>query len=531
MEPVGPGGYEPDELSHAVGRNPMTGSIPIQGSRPIQGSGHQFGEPDPVTGSIPILRRRDLREQRQSAEAPRPDRTVAVILAAGVGTRVGLKVPKQLVKVAGKTIIEHTLTVFEQSPQIDEIIVMITPGWEDRIRDLLGNKFPKLSAVLAGGETRNQTTHLAIEAIGPGDAKVIMHDAVRPLLDPQIIADCVDALDEYAAVDVVIPSADTLVEVDSNDIITAIPDRSRFRRGQTPQAFRLDVLREAYNRASRDYIFRATDDCGVVLHYMPEVPIKTVTGAEHNIKVTYPVDLYIADRLFQLRSAGTPAYTSEVTRTEGLHGKVFVVFGGSYGIGHEICRIASDSGAHIVEHSRSSSGLDIRDAEGVRHALEAAAQKHGKVDAVVVTAGVLRMGPLSEMDDEGIRESIDVNYLGPINAAKAAYPHLAATRGHLLYFTSSSYTRGRKSYAVYSSAKAAVVNLTQALAEEWSDEQIKVNVINPERTATPMRTNAFGEEDAASLLSAEAVAAASLDVIASSATGQVFDVRLEPAEA
>ncbi|MFC0682395.1 SDR family NAD(P)-dependent oxidoreductase [Lysobacter korlensis] len=496
------------------------------------GPSHTFGDPDPVTGSIPIIARRtDPSRRSLRQQGPRVARTFGVILAGGVGTRVGLKVPKQLVKVAGKTILEHTVTVFEQAPEIDEIIVMITPGWESRIRDLLGDRYPKVGAVLAGGETRNETTRLAIEAIGSDDAKLIMHDAVRPLLDPQIIADCVTALDSYAAVDVVIPSADTLVEVDDHDIITAIPDRSRFRRGQTPQAFRLGVLREAYGRAARDYSFRATDDCGVVLHYMPEVPIKTVTGAEHNIKVTYPVDLYIADRLFQLRSAGTPTYGTAASREDALRGKVFVVFGGSYGIGGEICRLAAEHGAHVVEHSRSSTGLDIRDAEKVRAAIEAAASAHGRIDAVIVTAGVLKMGPLSETDDDEIRESIDVNYVGPIHIAKASYPHLAATGGHLLYFTSSSYTRGRKSYAVYSSAKAAVVNLTQALAEEWTDERIKVNVINPERTATPMRTQAFGDEEATTLLSAEAVAEASLDVIASDATGQVFDVRLEPAEA
>ncbi|MDQ4137418.1 MAG: bifunctional cytidylyltransferase/SDR family oxidoreductase [Actinomycetota bacterium] len=493
---------------------------------PAERSSHAFGDPDSVTGYIPIHPRRAARQSGSPT-----GRTVGVILAGGVGTRVGLNVPKQLVKVAGKTILEHTVAVFEQSPLIDEILVMITPGWEPRIWELLGDRYPKVTGVLAGGETRNETTRLAIAAVGSEDAKLILHDAVRPLLDAQIIEDCVATLDRYDAVDVVIPSADTLVEVDDRQIITAIPDRSRFRRGQTPQAFRLSVLREAYRRAARDYSFRATDDCGVVLQYMPEVPIKTVTGAEHNIKVTYPVDLYIADRLFQLRSAATPAPRDPASRTEALRGKVVVVLGGSHGIGAEICRLAAEHGGTVVEHSRSSSGLDIRDAKGVREALDHAAREHGRIDAVIVTAGVLRMGPISDMDDDEIRESIDVNYAGPIQVAKAAHAHLAETRGHLLFFTSSSYTRGRKSYAVYSSTKAAVVNLTQALAEEWGEESIKVNVINPERTATPMRTEAFGEEEASTLLSAEAVAEASLDVIASEATGQVFDVRLEPVEA
>ena len=87
--------------------------------------------------------------------------------------------------------------------------------------------------------------------------------------------------------------------------------------------------------------------------------------------------------------------------------------------------------------------------------------------------------------------------------AQEFHPHLRATRGSLLYFTSSSYTRGRSGYSLYSSAKAAVVNLTQALADEWSGDGVRVNCINPERTGTPMRTKAFGEEPAGSLLESD----------------------------
>jgi 2-C-methyl-D-erythritol 4-phosphate cytidylyltransferase len=120
-----------------------------------------------------------------------------------------------------------------------------------------------------------------------------------------------------------------------------------------------------------------------------------------------------------------------------------------------------------------------------------------------------------------------VNYIGPVNVARAAHPYLAASQGHLLLFTSSSYTRGRENYALYSSSKAAVVNLTQALSEEWAPQGIKVNVVNPERTLTPMRVQAFGEEEPRSLLSADQVARTSLDVLASDMTGFVVDVRRE----
>ena len=111
--------------------------------------------------------------------------------------------------------------------------------------------------------------------------------------------------------------------------------------------------------------------------------------------------------------------------------------------------------------------------------------------------------------------------------AQVFHPHLSATGGSLLLFTSSSYTRGRSGYSLYSSAKAATVNLTQALADEWAGDGVRVNCINPERTATPMRAKAFGQEPADSLLESEVVARTSLDVLVSGLTGHVIDVRRE----
>lgn len=453
-------------------------------------------------------------------------RTVGVILAGGVGARLGLSVPKQMVKIAGKTILEHTLAAFDECEDIDEVILMITPGWSEHVATLVGSQFGKLGRILEGGSTRNETTWKVLEALGDEECKVVLHDAVRPLVDQRIIHDCVTALDAHSAVDVVIPSADTIVEVDVDDVITAIPNRALLRRGQTPQAFKLSVLREAYTLALDDPYFSATDDCGVVLKYLPHIPIKTVLGSEHNLKVTHPVDLFIADKLFQLASRTVP---SRDAAGEGktLSGRTVVVLGGSYGIGAEICRLAEEAGANVVAHGRSTTGLHVQDAEAITKAFRDIAEKYGSIDAVVLTAGVLRMGRLADTPSEQVSETIGVNFMAPVHVARAAYSYLKESRGHLVFFTSSSYTRGRENYSLYSSTKAAVVNLTQALSEEWTHQGIKVNVVNPERTATPMRSAAFGEEDPSSLLSAEAVAETAIDLLLSDATGLVVDVRRE----
>ena len=466
------------------------------------------------------------------AHAPwRPSRTVAVILAGGTGTRLGLGIPKQLLKVAGKPIIEHTLAVFEAAPEIDEIIVLMAAGHvhdAERIVERAG--FRKVTVIAEGGETRNATTRLALDAIGPEDCNILFHDAVRPLVNGRIVRECVNALWTYSAVDVAIPSADTIIQVDENDCITDIPVRATLRRGQTPQAFRSGAIREAYRRAEGDSDFAATDDCGVVLRYLPGTPIKVIDGSDENIKVTHPVDVHLADKLFQLAAAQAPRLADQRSYTEELTGRTIVVFGGSYGIGHDLAELARRYGAQVFPFSRSTTGTHVERAEDVAAALKTAFEATGRIDHVVVTAGILEKGALAEMDEATMDRLLHVNFVGPVTIARQSLPYLQQTKGQLLLYTSSSYTRGRARYALYSATKAALVNLTQALADEWAEFGVRVNCVNPERTATPMRTKAFGEEPEHTLLSSEAVAQASLDVLISELTGQVIDVRRAPGE-
>ena len=115
-------------------------------------------------------------------------RNVAVLLAGGVGTRVGLDIPKQLIKVAGKTILEHTLMALHDHPLVDEVLIMMTPGHLDAVRAIVRTAATtKVTDILEGGETRNETTLRALERLGDDECHVLLHDAVRPLVTPRII--------------------------------------------------------------------------------------------------------------------------------------------------------------------------------------------------------------------------------------------------------------------------------------------------------------------------------------------------------
>lgn len=449
-------------------------------------------------------------------------RRIAIILAAGTGSRVGASVPKQFLHIAGKPIMMHTLEVFESSPDIDDIIVMMHPDWLDHARTMSSHGgFTKLRGIHPGGETRNETTRGALRFVADED-RLLIHDAVRPFVDHRIIADCVEALDEFDAADTAIPSADTIIEVHDDGTIARMPRRDALRRGQTPQAFRAGLLRRAYELAADLPELAATDDCGIVLATLPATPIIVIEGSLRNMKVTEPLDLQIADRIFQ-----QPATPSTAARLESLAGERIVVFGGSAGIGAGVVDAAKAQGAAVASFSRRTTGTDVRSRGAVRKALAQASEVLGGIDAIVVTAGYLSKADLVDAPRGEVKRSIQTNLMSPAMIAQESFEYLQRTRGQLLFFTSSSHTRGRAGYAVYSATKAGVVNLTQALSDEWAEAGVRVNCMSPQRTNTPMRRNAFGAEPSESLLDPERVADATIDVLRSSMTGQVVDVRLD----
>ena len=456
-------------------------------------------------------------------------KNIAIILAGGTGQRLGDSIPKQFLKVAGKKVIEHTLDVFQNHPQIDEIAVVSNPNFLNEIENIaIKNNYTKLKKILQGGKERYHSSLSAINAYdGDKEINLIFHDAVRPLVNDRIISDCIAALDKYKAVDVAIKTTDTIIKVNEDEYITGIPARDYLRNGQTPQAFKLSTIKQAYKLALCDPDFKTTDDCVVVYKYMPNELVYVVKGEQFNMKLTYKEDLFLLDKLFQLKSIAQQNETITPKAQQKLPVSVIVVFGGSYGIGLDVVNICNGYGAHVYSFSRSENGVDVSNNLLVAKALKEVFEKEGRIDAVINTAGVLDKEPLVNMSYNEIYKSINVNYIGAVIVAKESYSYLKESKGVLLLFTSSSYTRGRSLYSLYSSSKAAIVNLVQALSEEWYDYGIRINCINPERTKTPMRTKNFGMEPEESLLKSSVVAAVSINSLFSSMTGEVIDVKIK----
>ncbi len=235
-------------------------------------------------------------------------RNIAVILAGGIGARVGGNTPKQLLPLQdGKSVLEHAVGAFEQSPHIDEVCIVMHPDYIAHAEQmLLANAWQKVHNIIPGGKERWESSVNAIRAFTPytlhhtPTTNLLLHDAARPFVSQDIIARVCEALEEHEAVTVAIPSTDTVYEMADNKV-ARIPQRSTIMRAQTPQAFRLPLIAEAYTKAlgadicdeqaCTAYHLPTTDDCGIVHEHMPEVPIYIVEGEGHNKKITFKEDI------------------------------------------------------------------------------------------------------------------------------------------------------------------------------------------------------------------------------------------------
>lgn len=223
-------------------------------------------------------------------------RHIAVVLAAGSGRRTGLNTPKQFCPLAGHPLVAYSLTAFERHPDIAETAVVIHPDYVEEMQALARRYgWQKLRKILPGGQTRTDSSRAAIEAYRQEpDACLLLHDAARPLVDADVVSRLCRTLQDHPAVAVAVPSTDTLFCV-SNGQIASVPDRSTLWRAQTPQAFRESLLLRAYDEAARRHDTAATDDCGMVMRYCPDTPIRLVEGSEAMLKVTYREDFMRAE--------------------------------------------------------------------------------------------------------------------------------------------------------------------------------------------------------------------------------------------
>lgn len=228
------------------------------------------------------------------------ENTIAVILAAGSGSRTGLSTPKQFLMLGGKTVLEHSVSAFQQNAGITQIVIVTSKEYIPKVEQLVQkNRWSKVSSILPGGKERFDSSLSAVRAFADQpDAIMLFHDAARPLVSQRIISDAINAMKTYNCIDVAIPAVDTIVQCGADGRqMESIQDRNLLWRMQTPQGFRQKTIRKAYEIALKDPQFTATDDCGTVLRYLPDEKVGIVRGEESNIKLTYADDVPLLEFL------------------------------------------------------------------------------------------------------------------------------------------------------------------------------------------------------------------------------------------
>lgn len=241
-------------------------------------------------------------------------KNIAVILAGGVGQRAGAGEPKQFRQLPdGRTVLETCVDTFEQCPWIERIMIVSHADYVSMVQEsMLRQGWQKVTDIVLGGKERWESSWNAIQHLVSDEYRmsigcnVLFHDCARPFVSRQILANVCQALEQHEAVSVAVPATDTIYHVEqvarskeqgqsiSNRVrIVDIPERATMWRAQTPQAFRLNLVRQAYEKALAQPEVIATDDCGIVHAYLPEVPIYIVQGEEANRKLTFKEDFAI----------------------------------------------------------------------------------------------------------------------------------------------------------------------------------------------------------------------------------------------
>jgi len=232
-------------------------------------------------------------------------RTAALVLAAGRGERLGHRLPKGFVPLAGRPLLLHALAALEAVAEIERVVPVLPAGAFGRYRAALSGAGPagawrKLAEPVAGGRERQDSMRAGLAALPAGVELVAVHDAARPLVGADAVRRVIAAARETGAAILALPVRDTIKRVRDGRIVET-PPRAECWAAQTPQVFRVEILREALARA--DAAGRlATDDAELVEAL--GVAVRIVAGEPGNLKITGPEDLWLAERILAARGAG-----------------------------------------------------------------------------------------------------------------------------------------------------------------------------------------------------------------------------------
>jgi 2-C-methyl-D-erythritol 4-phosphate cytidylyltransferase len=228
---------------------------------------------------------------------------VAIIPAAGVGRRMGGAVEKQFLQLRGIPILAHTLKVFDQSPEVDGIVLVVAPQQRQILDTEVIGPHPcgKLLEIIEGGPERQDSVANGLRAIPPECDLVVVHDGVRPLVSVDLLALVLEKARRHGAAIAAVPASDTVKQAEDQKVVATL-ERETIWLAQTPQAFHVNLLRRAYEKAASDRIV-LTDDAALVERI--GVTVHLVRSSAENIKVTTPSDLVVAEAILAQREFST----------------------------------------------------------------------------------------------------------------------------------------------------------------------------------------------------------------------------------
>lgn len=237
-----------------------------------------------------------------------PERTteniVAIVLAAGNGSRMKTKVLKQYLGLNGHPLIIYSLRAFEDS-EVDDVILVVGEGEADYVRKEIVEPYGlhKVSQIVSGGKERYESVYLglcaAVSCEAPADY-VLIHDGARPFLTPEKISVCIRTVKETRACVMGMPVKDTIKIVDAKNFAVSTPDRSAVWQMQTPQCFALSEIHEAYQKMMDAGVTRMTDDAMVMEEY-GDRQVKMIPGGYDNIKITTPEDMILGEAMMRMK--------------------------------------------------------------------------------------------------------------------------------------------------------------------------------------------------------------------------------------
>ena len=224
----------------------------------------------------------------------------AIIPAAGLGLRMGSDVPKQYLLLDGKPVLHHTLSVFNQCPLVNEIILVVSGEEMGKGQQQIQDSHPKVSRIVAGGKERQDSVGNGLLSLDSHTDIVVVHDGVRPFVSSDLIRETVEAARDFGAAITAVPVSDTIKKVNKKGLVEDTIDRSGLWRIQTPQTFQVSLLKEAFAKAQADNYY-GTDE-GSLIEYLGK-EVRVVTGSEFNIKITRSEDLVLGETIAALVKA------------------------------------------------------------------------------------------------------------------------------------------------------------------------------------------------------------------------------------